>query len=75
MPKPTSAAEPGAGAPRLRVVLVTMDGHLAQAALRASEANLRRAQAVANVTAHYSLSTMVMAWESLYPRIIAEEKP
>lgn len=44
----------------------------------AESASLRRqlsAQAVANVTAHYSLSTMVMAWESLYQRIIAEEKP
>ncbi len=42
MPKPTTAAEPGAGAPRLRVVLVTMDGHLAQAALRANAVLQRR---------------------------------
>lgn len=44
----------------------------------AESASLRRqlsAQAVANVTAHYSLSKMVMAWESLYQRIIAGEKP
>lgn len=46
MPKPTSAAEPGAGAPRLRVVLVTMDGHLAQAALRANAVLQRRVPGV-----------------------------
>ena len=36
MPKPTSAAEARAGATPMRVVLVTMDSHLASAAQRAA---------------------------------------
>lgn len=47
MPKPTSAAEARAGATGMRVVLVTMDSHLASAAQRAGR---RLAQALPGLT-------------------------